>query len=91
MDMLIFVPITIVITSIPISISGLGVREGAFVMLFRLVGIKEDMAMAISFLWFLSYSIPSTLGLYYYFRYKPTLQPNEADISDEAAQETVQE
>lgn len=81
-DMLTFVPIVIVIASIPISISGLGVREGAFVLLFRLIGVKEDMAMAISFLWFLSYSIPSTLGLYYYFRYKPTLQKAEMETSE---------
>jgi len=70
---LIFVPLIVVITSIPISISGLGVREGAFVLLFGIVGIKDETAIAISFGWFLSFALTGLLGLYYYIRYKPEI------------------
>ncbi len=71
MNILIFIPIIVTITAIPISISGLGVREGAFVLLFGIVGIKDEMAIAISFGWFLSIALTGLLGLCYYVKYKP--------------------
>ena len=37
---------------IPVSISGFGVREGAFVLLFGLIGVKPEAATAISLSWF---------------------------------------
>ena len=36
---------------LPISINGLGVREGSFVLLFRTTGMTEEMAMTIGILW----------------------------------------
>jgi hypothetical protein len=41
-----FVPIISVSLTLPISISGLGVREGAFVALFALAGVAEPQAFA---------------------------------------------
>ena len=38
---------------IPISISGFGVREGAFVLFFGLIGVKPEVAAAISLSWFI--------------------------------------
>lgn len=76
-NMLIFLPIIITITSVPISISGMGVREGAFVILLGLVDVDKGMAVSISFGWFLSYTIVSILGLAYYFIYKVEIKPNE--------------
>ncbi len=70
-DLLIFLPIISIISAVPISISGLGVREGAFVLLFGMVGIKSEVAMTVSFCWFLSTVIAGSIGLYYYFKYKP--------------------
>ncbi|MCI4627184.1 MAG: flippase-like domain-containing protein [Candidatus Magnetoovum sp. WYHC-5] len=48
-DILIFLPVIITLTSIPISISGIGIRESAFVIFLGIVGVKENMAVAISF------------------------------------------
>lgn len=65
-----FVPLIILFTTIPISISGLGVREGAFVLFFGLIGIKPDVATAISLSWFISIIAGSLLGLIEYIKYK---------------------
>ena len=68
--LLIFVPLIVMFTTIPISISGLGVREGAYVVLFGLVDIKPEVATAISLSWFLAIASSSLLGLIEYLRYK---------------------
>lgn len=67
---LLFLPLIIMFTSLPISISGIGVREGAFVLLFGFIGIKPEVATALSLLWFLSIIAGSLLGLVEYIRYK---------------------
>lgn len=56
----IFLPIVMVVTMLPVSISGIGVREGAFVVLFGLVGIAPSSAILLSFL---SFSMAIILGL----------------------------
>ncbi|OGQ44093.1 MAG: hypothetical protein A3A85_06230 [Deltaproteobacteria bacterium RIFCSPLOWO2_01_FULL_42_9] len=43
-----FVPIAVSISMIPISLSGLGLREGAFVYLFTKVGTTDAQALSIS-------------------------------------------
>ncbi len=45
---LILLPITWLVSMVPISINGLGLREGAFVFLFVSVGMTKEMAFAIS-------------------------------------------
>lgn len=67
---LIFLPLIITLAMLPISISGIGVREGAFVILFGLIGVKPEVATALSLSWFLSVTTGSLLGLVEYIRYK---------------------
>ncbi len=64
----VFVPIIFTVTMLPVSISGLGVRESAFVILFGLAGVSAEASTTISFLWFLSIAAPSLLGLVEYLR-----------------------
>jgi len=45
------VPIIWVITMVPISIGGLGVREGAFVLFFGQQGVSTENALLLSLLW----------------------------------------
>lgn len=52
----IFMPIIWIIMTIPISLSGLGVREGAFVFFFSQIGVLPADAVAISLLYY-SYNI----------------------------------
>jgi len=69
MELLFFMPLVITFSSIPVSISGLGLREGSFVLLLSMVGISSDVATAISLLWFLSYLVGSLPGLPIYLKW----------------------
>jgi len=66
----IFFPIIVTISTLPISISGIGLREGAFVLLFGMAGVKPEMATAMSFAWFLSIASGGLVGLFEYLRLK---------------------
>ena len=43
-----FVPIAVTISMMPVSLAGLGLREGAFVYLFTKVGVTDAQALSIS-------------------------------------------
>jgi glycosyltransferase 2 family protein len=70
LSILVYLPLIILVSMIPISISGLGVREGAFVLFFGFVGVKPEAAAAISLSWFISASAGSLIGLIEYLKYK---------------------
>jgi len=67
---LIFLPLIVMFTALPISISGIGIREVAFVFFFSLISIRPDVATALSLSWFLSTTAGSLLGLVEYIRYR---------------------
>ncbi len=67
---LIFLPLIIMFTALPISISGIGLREGAFVVFLGLIGIRPEVATALSLSWFLANASGSLLGLIEYIRYR---------------------
>jgi hypothetical protein len=70
LPLFIFVPVISTIATVPISISGLGVREASFVLLLGFLGISPAQATAVSFAWFLSVATGSLPGLVEYLRYK---------------------
>lgn len=51
-DYLVLVPVTTVVTLLPISLAGLGVREGAFVYFFGRAGMDESVAFSLGLLIF---------------------------------------
>ena len=57
-----FVPLLAVIVSLPISLNGLGVREGVGVLLFGLVGVDRAGAFSLQFLTYLVAVAVSLLG-----------------------------
>ncbi|MGH7741352.1 MAG: lysylphosphatidylglycerol synthase transmembrane domain-containing protein [Candidatus Eiseniibacteriota bacterium] len=57
-----FVPLLAVIVSLPISLNGIGVREGAGVVLFGLVGVGRAPAFALQFTTYLVAVAVSLLG-----------------------------
>ncbi len=63
----VFLPIVTTIVALPISISGLGVREGTFVILLGLIHISPEAATSLSLGWFLSNFVGSLPGLVFYF------------------------
>ena len=63
-----FIPLTTAISMLPISLSGLGIREGAFVYLFAMVGATKEQAIALSLLWFATCALVSMIGGVEYVR-----------------------
>ncbi|MBN1504079.1 MAG: flippase-like domain-containing protein [Candidatus Eisenbacteria bacterium] len=57
-----FVPVLAVLTALPISINGLGVREGAGVVLFGLAGVPGHDAFSIEFITYLVSVVISLTG-----------------------------
>lgn len=57
-----FVPLISVISMLPISIAGLGLREGSAVYLFTKVGLDAAGALSLSLLWFAVTALCSGLG-----------------------------
>lgn len=76
-ELFVFVPIIMTIMIIPLSISGFGVREGAFVVLFGLTGIPSSISVSISFLWFLSTAAASLIGFVEYLRFRKKMSGPE--------------
>jgi uncharacterized membrane protein YbhN (UPF0104 family) len=52
------VPVAGVFASLPLTVNGLGVREGAYLVLFGMAGMDKSSAIALGLLWFIS----TTLG-----------------------------
>lgn len=58
-----FVPITSIVTMLPISFAGLGVREGAYVLLFTQAGMPRQTALSLSLLvYMISIFTPGLIG-----------------------------
>jgi hypothetical protein len=76
-ELFVFVPIIMTVMIIPLSISGFGVREGAFVVLFGFTGIPPSISVSISFLWFLSTATASLIGLVEYLRFRKKISGPE--------------
>lgn len=70
LPLFVFIPIISTLTTLPVSISGVGVREASFVLLLGFLGISPTQATAISFSWFLSVVAGSLPGLYEYIRFR---------------------
>lgn len=50
------------ITMLPISVNGLGVREGCYVLFFSELGVPMEIALTVSLLLFVMVSISSLAG-----------------------------
>lgn len=76
---MVFLPIIVVFTLLPVSISGLGIREGAFVFFFGTVGVAAEKAIALSLLWFFSIVLSGLWGLGAYLRIRKSFGPEEKE------------
>lgn len=57
------VPIAGVFASLPLTVNGLGVREGAYLVLFGMAGLDRSSAIALGLLWFVSTTLGALPGL----------------------------
>jgi len=71
LPLLILIPVITAINMLPISISGLGVREAAFILLFAQVGFTSDQSFALSILNFILLVLASLPGGLLYLLVKP--------------------
>jgi len=64
-SILLFMPIVVLISSLPITLSGLGVRESMLLFLFITYGPKETLLSVGILLSFVEYILPAILGLFF--------------------------
>ncbi len=70
LSLLIFMPIITLVSFLPLSISGIGLREGAFIFLLGSTGIPAEKSMTLSIIWFTSVFVAGVWGLFEYLRFK---------------------
>jgi uncharacterized membrane protein YbhN (UPF0104 family) len=58
----IFVPMVSLLTLLPVSVNGMGVREGGVVLFLTPLGVPQATALTLAFLWFLVYATGGLLG-----------------------------
>jgi uncharacterized membrane protein YbhN (UPF0104 family) len=58
----IVVPMVSLLTLLPVSINGMGVREGGMLLFLRPLGVTDATALSLAFLWFASFSVVGLLG-----------------------------
>lgn len=72
-----FVPVINAATKLPLSVAGLGLREGGYVLLMGFVGVSTEQALALSLSIFsLSLVIVACAGIYYTFSGMPETTDN---------------
>ncbi len=76
-DYFLYLPIINTVTALPISISGLGVREGMYTLMFGEVGVTASQAVALSLLGFLAGLVWSIVGSGFYLTHRKELPPAE--------------
>lgn len=68
--LMVFIPIISTLAALPISVGGIGIREGAMILLLGTLGVEADRATALSFLWYFSMVAGGALGATEYIRGK---------------------
>lgn len=70
---LVLIPPAILLTILPISFAGWGVREGALIGLFLLIGIDQNLVLAMSLLYGITLIIAALPGLWFFIGSKKYL------------------
>ena len=62
LHLLVIITLISVITMIPVSLNGLGVREASYVLFFQSIGVPEGISLSVSLLFFFLVTISSLIG-----------------------------
>lgn len=73
---LITYPITAIASFLPVSINGVGIREGLYVYLLSFINISYEQAFAFSVLWFLVITVSSLFSVIFYLNVKESVKAN---------------
>jgi uncharacterized membrane protein YbhN (UPF0104 family) len=83
------VPMVTLLTLIPVSLNGMGVREWGMVLFLAPLGVGKGTALSLSFLWFLVFSGAGLCGggvyLFGYFP-RPQVQPDHEPVRGDSDQ-----
>ncbi len=74
-DYFVYLPIIIAISSIPVTISGFGVREALFALLFSKAGVAASTAVALSLLGYFAKLFWSVVGGFFFLTHRKELPP----------------
>jgi hypothetical protein len=75
------VPMVTLLTLLPISLNGMGIREGGMVLFLAPLNIPSSTALSLSFLWFAVFSASSLFGaVIYALGYYPRPCPTEEEV-----------
>ncbi len=77
------IPITAIVTLLPISINGIGLREGAFVVTFSQVGLASEEALSLSLIITLTTLLTSLIGGWFYIT-NPMFKPSSKPVTYES-------
>jgi uncharacterized membrane protein YbhN (UPF0104 family) len=58
----ILVPMVTLLTLLPVSLNGMGIREGGMILFLAPLGVADATAVSLAFLWFLVFTTASLLG-----------------------------
>ncbi len=73
----IFVPMVSLLTVLPVSFNGMGIREATTVLFLTPLGVSESTALCLAFLWFCVLAAGSLLGGVVYFGSLASLLPGD--------------
>jgi uncharacterized membrane protein YbhN (UPF0104 family) len=80
---LILYPLVGLFSALPISLNGIGLREGGYLFLLREIGVSSEKAIAFGLLWFLIVALDSLIGgLVFIMRRNENRSPAIAETGD---------
>jgi uncharacterized protein (TIRG00374 family) len=85
----VLVPMVTLLTLVPISLNGMGVREGGTVLFLAPLGISQGLAVMLAFLWFAAMSAAAVVGgLVYLFGQfpRPEMESQHESVRDHSGQ-----
>jgi uncharacterized protein (TIRG00374 family) len=87
------VPMVALLTLLPVSLNGMGVREAGMVLFLQPAGVAASQAVAVAFLWFCSQTVAGLLGgvVYLNVRSRRTEDEHGAFVGDRADQERARQ
>jgi uncharacterized membrane protein YbhN (UPF0104 family) len=88
--LLVCIPLVSILSALPISFGGIGVREGGYIMLLTPLGVEREQALALGLLWsaiVLSANATGGLALLLSANVKPPLKHTKASPADNSSRE----
>jgi uncharacterized membrane protein YbhN (UPF0104 family) len=80
----VFVPMVALLTLLPVSVNGMGVREGGTALFLAPLGVEQATALTLAFLWFAAFGAVSLVGGLVYLSGgypRPRTEPDPAEVT----------